>query len=83
MKIESLFEGLIIKNYKELCSILEIKVEAGNSKKAQLKELERFIKYHKEGNKFIIDEVYNENSIREKMTKGEYVITHMEKNSNI
>ena len=58
MKIENLSEGLIIKNYKELCSMLEIKVEAGNSKKAQLKELERFIKYHKEGNKFVIDEVY-------------------------
>lgn len=58
MKIENLSEGLIIKNYKELCSILEIKVEAGNSKKAQLKELERFVKYHKQGNKFIIDEIY-------------------------
>lgn len=69
MKIENLSEGLIIKNYKELCSMLEIKVEAGNSKKAQLKELERFIKYHKEGNKFIIDEIYNENSIREKDDK--------------
>ena len=60
MKIENLSEGLIIKNYKELCSILEIKVEAGNSKKAQLKELERFVGYHKEGQKFIIDEIYDE-----------------------
>ena len=65
MKIENLSEGLIIKNYKELCSILEIKVEAGNSKKAQLKELERFVKCHKEGNKFVIDEVYSD--IKEKV----------------
>ena len=59
MNIENLCEGLVIKNYKELCRLLEIKVEAGNSKKAQLKELDRFIKYHKEGNKFIIDEIYS------------------------
>ena len=58
MKIESLKVGQVIKNYKELCNLLEIKVEAGNSKKAQLKELERFIKYHKEGNKFVVDEIY-------------------------
>lgn len=49
-----------IKNYKELCAILKIKVLAGNAKKAQLKELERYFKYHKEGNKFIIDEIYPE-----------------------
>ena len=60
MNIENLEAGQTIKNYKELCSMLEIKVEAGNSKKAQLKELERFLKYHKEGNKFIIDEIYKE-----------------------
>lgn len=58
MKIENLTEGLVVKNYKEMCALLEIKVEAGNSKKAQLKELERFIKYHKEGNKFVIDVIY-------------------------
>jgi len=49
-----------IKNYKELCAILKIKVMAGDSKKAQIKELERYLRYHKEGNKFIIDEIYDE-----------------------
>lgn len=77
MNVDKLKEGQIIKNYKELCGLLEIKVEAGNSKKAQLKELERFAKYHKEGNKFIIDEVYSD--IKEKVdgrfnngNKGEF-----------
>lgn len=59
MNINNLGKGQIIRNYKELCLLLDIKVEAGNSKKAQLKELERFVKYHKEGNKFIIDEIYS------------------------
>lgn len=46
------------KNYKELCSILNVEILAGNSKKSQLKEFERFCAYHKEGNKFVIDEIY-------------------------
>lgn len=60
MNVENLCEGLIIKNYKELCVLLEIKVTGGDSKKSQLKDLERYCKYHKEGNKFIIDEIYSE-----------------------
>ena len=47
MKIENLKEGQEIKNYKLMCEVLDIKTTTGNAKKAQLKELERFIKYHK------------------------------------
>lgn len=47
-----------IKNYKALCELLEIEPKSGNTKIAQLKELERYCKYHKEGNKFIVDEIY-------------------------
>lgn len=64
MKIENLKKGMEIKNYRELCKLLNIKVKSSNSKKAQLKELERFFKYHKEGNKFIIDSIYKK--VREK-----------------
>lgn len=56
MKLENIYEGLVVKSYRQLCELLEIEITGGNSKKAQLKELERFVKYHKEGNKFIIDE---------------------------
>ena len=58
MNINNLKEGQVIKNYKELCNILEIKVLTSNSKKAQIKELESLCKYTKEGNKFIITEIY-------------------------
>lgn len=68
MKIQNLYQGQVLKNYKELCAILDINVEAGNSKKAQLKELERYVSYHKEGNKFIIDEIHE--VIQEKTRKG-------------
>ena len=60
MKLENIYEGLVVKSYRQLCELLEIEITGGNSKKAQLKELERFVKYHKEGNKFIVDEVYSE-----------------------
>jgi hypothetical protein len=50
---------MIIKNYKELCAILEIKIASRKQKILQLKELERYVSYHKNGNKFIIDEIYN------------------------
>ena len=65
MKIENLKEGMVVKNYKEMCVLLDEKIKGGDSKKAQLKEWERYFKYHKDGNKFVIDEIYKE--IKEKV----------------
>lgn len=59
MNIENLSVGQVFKNYKDLCNTLGEKVKTGNAKIYQLKELERYIKYHKEGYKFIIDEIYS------------------------
>lgn len=59
MKIENLQEGQVLKNYKELCEVLDIPIKSGNTKKSQLKELECYVKYHKQGNAFVIDEIYN------------------------
>jgi len=58
-----------IKNYKELCVILDEKMAVGGSKKYQLKEFERYFKYHKSGNKFIIDEIYD-NPLEKIETRG-------------
>ena len=58
MKIEKLQKGQIIKNYKELCSLLEIKEVGGNAKKKQLNELQMYCNYSKDKNKFIINEIY-------------------------
>ena len=57
MNLENIKAGMVIKNYKELCLLLDEKVKGGESKKAQLREFERFVKYHKDGNKIIVDEV--------------------------
>ena len=53
-----LHNGQIIKNYKELCSILGLETKSGDSKVAQLKELERYFSYKRDGHKFIIEEIY-------------------------
>lgn len=58
MRIDKLVEGMIIKNYKELCSIVEIKPTGGRVKELNLKELERHCRYHKVKNSFVIDEVF-------------------------
>lgn len=61
MKIENLKVGQIIKNYKEMCVLLDEEITTGgNKKKAQHKEWERYFKYHKQGNKYIIDEIYKD-----------------------
>lgn len=59
MNFDFLEKGKVIKNYKELCKLANMDVKAGDSKKAQLKELERYCEYTRIGNKFVIKEVYD------------------------
>jgi len=49
---------LIIKNYKEMCKILNEEEKTSNSKKAQQKEWKRYFDFGKEGQKYIIYEIY-------------------------
>ena len=66
------------KNYKAICEAMGWEITSGNSKKKQLKELERCCKYHKEGNKFVIEEIYKQPSknikrkVREEYKKKNY-----------
>lgn len=72
MNIENLKEGMVVKNYRELCKLLGIEVKAGNTKIAQIKELETFCSFHKEGNKFVIDEIYEVQKDKEDGREGGY-----------
>ena len=45
-------------SYKQLCEDLSLPVLDGASKRAQLKELDRYFSYHREGNAYIVDEVF-------------------------
>lgn len=59
MNINKLYEGMEIKNYKELCKLLDWEMVAGNAKKSQFKELDRYCQWHKNGNKINIDNLFN------------------------
>ena len=48
------------KNYKELVKVLGWEEKRSNSRVAQMKKLEAICKYHKEGRKYIIEEIYEE-----------------------
>ena len=45
-------------SYRKLCNDLSLPILDGASKRAQLKELDRYFTYHREGNAYIIDEVF-------------------------
>ena len=59
MNIGNLKEGMVVKNYKKLCKLLEIEVKSGNTKISQMKELETFCSFHRNGQKIIIDKIYD------------------------
>ncbi|HCR83540.1 MAG TPA: hypothetical protein DIW07_09035 [Lachnospiraceae bacterium] len=56
----NLQQGQVIKNYKELCIILDVEPTKGKGRQFHIREFERYCSYHKEGNKFIIDEVFQD-----------------------
>lgn len=59
MDTSKLKVGNVYKNYRHLCNILGIEPKTSNSKLAHLKEWNRYFSYKKDGNKFIITELYN------------------------
>ena len=58
MKECKLENGQVFKNYKELCAFMGWKITAGDAKKRQLKQLNSLCEYHKDGNRIIVDEVF-------------------------
>lgn len=58
MKIENLTKGMVIKNYKEVCLLLEQQVKTGKSKQIQLQDWKRYFDFELSGQKFIIKEIY-------------------------
>ena len=59
MNLENIQSGLRVPNYRKLCELLGETIEAGNSKKAQLRRWEQYFAYQKDKNAFIITEIYN------------------------
>lgn len=63
MNLDNIYEGQVIKNYKELCKLLDIPEVAGRTKQRQRKWLQNYLKYYKEGYKIIIEEINREEEI--------------------
>ncbi|MCD2346238.1 hypothetical protein [Clostridium guangxiense] len=60
MNLENLELNKKYKNYKELCEVLDEPIKGGKSKQLQLQDWERYFKYTKQGNGFIVTEIYAE-----------------------
>lgn len=66
MKIENLKIEQVVKNYKELCELLNVEAKAGGkSKQLQHKEFNRYFEYNKQGHKYIITKIYED--VKEKI----------------
>lgn len=58
MNYDKLEIGMKFDNYKKICEFLNEEIRTGNSKMKQTKEWARYFNYTKQGNKFIITEIY-------------------------
>ena len=60
IKLENLEVGMILKNYKELCKVLEVEyIQGGYSRQKQMAWFNEYFSYEKEGHRFIITEIYD------------------------
>ena len=51
-----MLEQGVYKSYKELCKAINWSITGGDTKTKYLKELDSLCKWHKEGNKIVIEE---------------------------
>jgi len=70
MNTNNLSKNQVIKNYKELCGILEEPVKNGKAKKIQLEEFSGFFRFERDKNKYIIIEIYDEPKPKEANTRN-------------
>jgi hypothetical protein len=59
MEIKNIKVGMVVKNYKELCELVGVKVRNGSQKKKQLEDFKRYFECDKLGQSFLITKVYS------------------------
>lgn len=59
VNITQLGDGLVVKNYSEMCKLVGEEICTGNAKKAQINNWKRYFDFYKEGQKFIVTDVYD------------------------
>ena len=60
MNLQSICEGLIAKNYKEMCGLLDEPIKSGKSKVLQMEDWKRYFDFEKQGHKIIINKIYED-----------------------
>lgn len=60
IKLDNIKVGDVFKNYPTLCAALGVKEKKGGSRTYHLIDLERYFKWDKDGNKFIITHVFED-----------------------
>lgn len=60
MNVSNLKEGMVVKNYRRLCELLEIPVKTGGAKKNQLDKVKEILEFEKKGNSFLILKIKKE-----------------------
>lgn len=74
MILTNLSSGLVVKNYKELASLLNEPVLGGKNKKYQLREWERYFSYTRQRNAYIITEIFDTPKMKiDERTRGIFV----------
>jgi len=57
---DKLIPGLVVKNYKEMCELLDEEIKGGGRTKSfQFDRWQRYFDYEKDGQKFIITKIYD------------------------
>jgi hypothetical protein len=71
MNIENLQEGMMVKNYKELCRLLNQKVKSGEGKRFQLKKWKFYFEFEKQENstKYIITKIHTKEYSKNKLSE--------------
>jgi len=78
LKTENIYSGLIVKNYKKMCALLNEKETTGEAKQIQLKKWKRYFEFEKAGQKFIIGTI-REKPLPEEVRKGSVYVEKIEK----
>ena len=80
--MSNLKEGQVFKNWKEVCSHFGWKETGGDYKEARVKLFSTMYKWHKKGNKIIIDEVYGNNGYEIRVGKKRLISDEFYKKFN-
>lgn len=78
MNIKKLKKGMKVKNYKELCELLGVKVRNGSaSKKKQHEEFKKYFEWKKDGWCYIITKIYNKPRVSNEEEMIELLLLHL------